>query len=141
MNHALETELEECCGLIVGDARERFRHLVRCRNEMTERHNSDPRAFPRDNRSGFYMNPAEVAEVQRAAESSGTHVTAVYHSHVGAGAYLSELDLEHAEHELFLFPDADWIVLGIADHRVGEIGLFRRGDGGFFGHPIESVLR
>jgi proteasome lid subunit RPN8/RPN11 len=140
MNHALETGPEECCGLIVGDARERFRHLVRCRNEMTERHNSDPRSYPRDNRTGFYMNPIEVQQVQRAAEEGGVQVTAVYHSHVGAGAYLSDLDLRHAEDELFLFPRADWIVLAVVENRIGQVALFRRAAEGFRGHPVESVL-
>lgn len=140
MNHALATDPEECCGLIVGDSQQRFRRLVRCQNKMTEMNNSDPRAFPRDNRSGFYMDPLEVETERAKAEETGAEVTAVYHSHVGAGAYLSELDLEHAEHELFLFPRADWIVLGVADHRVSEVGLFRRADGEFNGHLIESVL-
>ena len=125
---------------VLGDVRERFRHLVRCRNEMTERHNSDPRSYPRDNRTGFYMNPLEVEQVQRAADENGVQVTAVYHSHVGAGAYLSDLDLRHAEDDLFLFPRADWIVLAVVENRIGQVALFRRSPEGFRGHPVESVL-
>src|SRR5262245_44185909 len=32
--HARETLPEECCGLIVGDERERYRRVIRCRNEL-----------------------------------------------------------------------------------------------------------
>ena len=73
-------------------------------------------------------------------EEGGVQVTAVYHSHVGAGAYLSELDLRHAQDDLFLFPSADWIVLAVVENRVSEVGLFRRASDGFRGHPVESVL-
>jgi proteasome lid subunit RPN8/RPN11 len=62
-------------------------------------------------------------------------VTAVYHSHVDMGAYLSELDLEYAEHGLFPFPEADQIVVSVVDGRVAEDGVavFRRdGQGGSF---------
>ena len=82
----------------------------------------------------------EADGVGGAAEEGGVQVTAVYHSHVGAGAYLSELDLRHAQDDLFLFPSADWIVLAVVENRVSEVGLFRRASDGFRGHPVESVL-
>jgi len=66
-------------------------------------------------------------------------VTAVYHSHVGAGAYLSDMDLEFAERERSRFPDADWIVLAVFERSVGEVALFRPSAEGFRGHPVESV--
>jgi proteasome lid subunit RPN8/RPN11 len=48
-------------------------------------------------------------EAERAAET----VTAIYHSHVGSGAYLSDMDLEYARHALFPFPEADQIVVAL----------------------------
>ena len=139
MKHALETGPEECCGLIVGDEREPFRHVHRCHNEMTAKHNKDPQEFPRDNHSAFYMSDGDIAAVQREAERSGMTVTAVYHSHVGAGAYLSEMDLEFAEQERSRFPDADWIVLAVFERSVREVALFRPGADGLRGHPVESL--
>jgi proteasome lid subunit RPN8/RPN11 len=140
MKHALEAGPEECCGLIVGDARQRFRHVHRCHNEMTAKHNDDSVQFPRDNRSAFYMNELEVERVLRDAERAGEHVTAVYHSHVGAGAYLSDMDFEHAQRQLFPFPEADWIVLAVVEQSVREVALFRRGGPqGFVGHRVEGV--
>ena len=141
MSHAVQSDPEECCGLIVGGDAARFRRVYRFDNEMTRRGQAEPRSHARDNRSGFYMNPLEVENVRRQAETDGEKVTAIYHSHVGAGAYLSSMDLEHAEHELSPFPEADWIVLDVFERSVRQIALFRRGSGGFRGHrvPIESA--
>lgn len=136
MSHAVQSDPEECCGLIVGSDAGHFRRVHRFDNEMTRRRQTEPRSYPRDNRSGFYMNPIQVENVRRQAESDGEKVTAVYHSHVGAGAYLSTLDLEHAEHELSPFPEADWIVLDVFERNVRQIALFRRGADGFRGHPV-----
>ena len=137
LSHALEARPEECCGLIIGSEGERFRHLVRCHNEMTARHNEDPALFPRDNHSAFYMSPRDVELVAREAERSGERVTAIYHSHVGARAYLSEMDLGYAGSAGFPFPDADWIVLAVFDRSVSEVALFRRSADGFHGYPVE----
>lgn len=136
MSHALETRPEECCGLIVGGGPERFRRLYRCHNEMTQRHNDEPEIFPRDNHSAFYMSPRDVYAVQREAERAGLHVTAVYHSHVGARAYLSEMDLSYAGSAWFPFPEADWIVLAVFERSVSEVAVFRPGRDGFRGHPV-----
>ena len=55
-------------------------------------------------------------------------MTAVYHSHVDVGAYLSELDLEYAEHALFPFPGADQIVIAVHErHVVGAGAVPARG--------------
>jgi proteasome lid subunit RPN8/RPN11 len=133
MSHAVQSDPEECCGLIVGGDGERFRHVYRCHNDMTAQHNDDPVAFPRDNRSGFYVRGADILHAEREAERRGLRVTAVYHSHVGARAYLSETDLEYAEHELSQFPNADWIVLAVFERSVREVALFRRR---FVGHRV-----
>lgn len=139
--HALETHPEECCGLVVGDDREWFRRPIRCRNEMTQLHQRDRARYPRDGRAAFYMSETDQLRVQEEAEAAGERVTAVYHSHVGADAYLSEMDLEYAESAQFPFPDADHIVIAVFEGRVGKLGVFRR-DGRaarFFGLPLEST--
>jgi proteasome lid subunit RPN8/RPN11 len=127
--HAREAEPEECCGLVVSEGSLRYGRAVRCHNEMTRRHEEDPDEFPRDSRSAYYMSMRDVLEVSREAERSGEHVTAVYHSHVGAGAYLSKDDLAYARHALFPFPFADQIVLSVIERSVREIKIFvRSGD-------------
>jgi len=136
-NHALETLPEECCGLIFGDASERYRRVVRCRNVMTALHQKDPAVYPRDGRAAFYMSEHDYIKALEEAGTSGAQVTAVYHSHVGAGAYLSSMDLEYAEQPLFPFPEADQIVLPVYDRTVRTPGVFRRVSGRFVGHPAE----
>jgi proteasome lid subunit RPN8/RPN11 len=144
--HAREVAPEECCGLVIGASRDRFRRVARCRNDMTRLHHEDPATHPRDGREGYFIDPLEYREIAEDAGRSGERVTAVYHSHVGAGAYLSELDLEFAESELFPFPDAAQIVIGLVDarasaldYRVCEVGLFERSlrTGEFSGRKVE----
>jgi proteasome lid subunit RPN8/RPN11 len=137
--HALETLPEECCGLLVGNSLERYRRIVRCRNDMTALHHLDPTVYPRDGRAAFYMNEHDYMKAWSAAQEAGESVTAVYHSHVGAGAYLSEMDLAYAENPFFPFPHADQIVLPVFDRTVHDIGVFRRTGSCFTGHPIERV--
>ena len=124
--HAIQSLPEECCGLVLGDDHQRFQRIIRCRNEMTQRHQADSKAYPRDGRRAFYMNELDYMNAIEQAEAAGGRVTAVYHSHVDAGAYLSEMDLEYAENPLFPFPHADHIVAGVHDRKVQELGLFQR---------------
>jgi adenylyltransferase/sulfurtransferase len=140
--HALETQPEECCGLIIGDGAVRYQRLVRCRNDMTQRHQKDPAAFPRDGREAFYMNELDYMHAQEKAESDGLEVTAVYHSHVGSAVYLSEMDLEYAESGLFPFPEAEHIVVSVSEGKVRGLGVFRRDDtgGSFRGRSVKPLV-
>ena len=138
--HAIETLPDECCGLIVGTDEDRFQRLVRCRNEMTMRHRQDPVEYPRDGSEAFYMNSLDYMMVQDEAEARGARVTAVYHSHVGVGAYLSGMDLAYAESASFPFPDADHIVVAVFDRKVDSVAFFRKdGEGqSFHGRTVVS---
>ena len=124
--HALETSPEECCGLLSGRKVGVYRAIHRCRNDMTQHHERDAVNFPRDGREGFYMNANDYRRAIERAEVAGEQITAVYHSHVGYGAYFSEMDQEFVERPLYPFPQADHIVLSLIDGKVGEMGLFRR---------------
>jgi len=137
--HARETEPEECCGLVLSDGRQRYGRAVRCHNEMTLRHRDDPEEFPRDGRAAYYMSMRDVLEISREADRIGERVTAVYHSHVGAGAYLSADDLAYARHPLFPFPYADQIVLSVFDRTVREIKIFLRTGGEFSERVVDAT--
>jgi proteasome lid subunit RPN8/RPN11 len=136
--HAVEAAPEEeCCGLIVGNALERYLRVVRCANEMGALHKKDPKRYPRDAHSAFYMSHRDMETASASAQERGERITAVYHSHVGAGAYLSSLDLAFAEHAFFPFPDADQIVVTVFERTARDIAVFRRSGQGFAGHRGE----
>lgn len=140
--HALETQPEECCGLVTGSETEPFLSVYRCRNEMTVKHKADPQNYPRDGREAFLMNDLDLQKSQQDAESRGQRVMAIYHSHVGAGAYLSEMDQEFADHELFPFPDAAQIVVAVWAERVSRVGIFERDaeTGEYHGRAVEAEI-
>jgi proteasome lid subunit RPN8/RPN11 len=136
--HARASDPEECCGLVVSEGPHRYGRVVRCRNVMTQRHREDPLAFPRDNTAAYYMSESDVIGVAQEAERTGAAITAVYHSHVGAAAYLSDLDLAYARHGLFPFPDADQIVLSVLEQRVSEMKIFLRSGESFVERLVEA---
>lgn len=140
--HARESFPEECCGLLSGDDRVRFRRLHKCRNEMTRLHEAAPGTYPWDGRFAFHMHPLDYDRAERDAAARGERITAVYHSHVGARAYFSHMDLAFAARPDFPFPGADHIVVAVVDGEVarGERALFRRAPDGptFHGHPLRE---
>ena len=140
--HALETRPEECCGLVTGVSGDRFRRVYRCRNTMTLQHQNDPTSYPRDGREAYYMSEVDYLRALKEAEAAGEVVTAVYHSHVAAGVYLSEMDQDFADHELFPFPTAAQIVLAVGANAVDRVlgaGIFERDPSGLFrGRPLEA---
>ena len=138
-SHAVECVPEECCGLVVGNELERYLSAIRCRNDMTARHQAHRETYPRDGRSAFFMDPSDVSRVQRETEEAGLTVSAIYHSHVGEGAYLSEIDLAYAEQPHPLFPAADWIVIPVLGGSAKDPGVFRRRSGRFMGHPVRGI--
>ena len=124
--HALSERPEECCGLILGDVFERYRRSVRCRNEMSELNRKDPGRYPRDGRAAFHMNPIDYMKAEEEVRASGERITAIYHSHVEFGLYLSDLDLDFAISEGNPFPKADQLVLSVREGQVEGMGMFQR---------------
>jgi proteasome lid subunit RPN8/RPN11 len=124
--HAIEARPEECCGLVTGGDDVRFRDVHRCRNEMTALHRTEPTLYPRDGREAYLMNELDYMQAQEHAEGKGDAVTAVYHSHVGAGVYFSEMDQEFADASFFPFPAAAQVVLAVWEGRIAGAGMFTR---------------
>ena len=89
---------EECCGLVVASPERRYAAVVPCRNIMSQKHQHDPVAWPRDNRTAYFMHPED----------------------------LRDEDLAYVGNALFPFPAADQIVLSVHDRRVKAARLFRR---------------
>jgi proteasome lid subunit RPN8/RPN11 len=140
-SHARDAVPEECCGLVTGTPEDRFARVYRITNVMTKKHLENARGFPRDARHAFYMSEGEYYRAQLDAEERGERVTAVYHSHVEAGPYLSPEDLVYAEHPLFPFPGAAQIVLSVIGDRVAGSAIFEIDPGsGSFGPESARLL-
>jgi [CysO sulfur-carrier protein]-S-L-cysteine hydrolase len=113
----------ESCGVVV--ARNGERRLVPCRNVQDELHARDPARYPRDARTAYYIDPADLLRIGR-LEGEGFAVTVIYHSHIDAGAYFSETDRRNA---LFdgepLYPHATYVVTSVRERRVEAMAAFR----------------
>jgi proteasome lid subunit RPN8/RPN11 len=141
--HARESYPEECCGLLTGSGPDSYVESHRCRNEMTKHHRNDPAAYPRNGSEAFHMSEIDYLEVVRRAEGAGQQVTGVYHSHVDAGAYFSELDQDFASQPLFPFPGAVHFVVSIIDREIRGLGAFRwlQSEARFEGRAVRAEAR
>jgi proteasome lid subunit RPN8/RPN11 len=113
----------ESCGVILTRGRER--RLVPCKNVQDDLHRRDPVRHPRDARTAYYIDPADLLRIGR-LEGEGFAVAVIYHSHIDAGAYFSETDRRQA---LVAgepaYPDATYVVTSIVAGRVDGVAAFR----------------
>jgi len=122
--HARETHPEECCGAIIGRAGAADL-VLRFTNIQNRLHAEDPLGHPRDARTAYTPEPAELFAALRTAEQPGARLVAFYHSHPVIGAYFSAEDRARA---MFgdepAYPEASWLV--VSDARIaGEARAFR----------------
>ena len=120
---AIEEYPHESCGVIVTRGAER--RLVRCKNAQNELHAKDSVRHPRDARTAYYIDPADLLRIGR-LEAEGFAVAVIYHSHVDAGAYFSETDKRQA----LLggepgYPAATYVVTSVLGGRPEAVAAFR----------------
>ena len=141
--HAREAHPEECCGLLTGSGPDSYLETHRCRNDMTKHHKNDPALHPRDGTQAFHMSEVDYLDVVQCAEAAGRLVTGIYHSHVDAEAYFSELDQDFASQPLFPFPGAVHFVVSIMEREIRDVGAFRwrQSDDRFEGRPVRAEAR
>ena len=120
---AIEEYPHESCGVIV--ARGAERRLVRCKNAQNELHAKDSVRHPRDARTAYYIDPADLLRIGR-LEAEGFAVAVIYHSHVDSGAYFSETDKRQA---LLggepAYPAATYVVTSVLGGRPEAVAAFR----------------
>ena len=113
----------ESCGVILTRGGER--RVVPCRNVQDDLHGRDPVRYPRDARTAYYIDPADLLRIGR-LEGEGFAVAVIYHSHIDAGAYFSETDRRQA---LVAgepaYPDAVYVVTSVVSGRVDAVAAFR----------------
>jgi [CysO sulfur-carrier protein]-S-L-cysteine hydrolase len=115
----------ECCGVVLALPDTAERRLYPCRNIQDALHARDPARFPRDARTAYYIAHEDLLEISR-QEQQGYRVKVIYHSHVDAGAYLSETDRRRAlvDGEP-AYPDSTYVVVSVGGGRAGEARAFR----------------
>ena len=113
----------ESCGVVL--TREGERRLLACRNVQNELNARDPERYPRDARTAYYIDPADLLRIGR-LEGEGFAVSVIYHSHIDAGAYFSETDRRNAmlggEPS---YPQATYVVTSVREGRVDGMAAFR----------------
>jgi [CysO sulfur-carrier protein]-S-L-cysteine hydrolase len=116
----------ECCGVILERASAPpHRVLMPCRNVQNELHARDPERYPRDARTAYYIDPADLLRIGR-LEGEGFSVAVIYHSHVDAGAYFSETDRRNAMlGDEPCYPGATYVVTSVMHGRVDAMAAFR----------------
>ena len=120
---AVEEYPAESCGVIV--IRPGERRLLPCRNVQNELHAKDPERHPRDARSAYYIDPADLLRLGR-LESEGFAVAVIYHSHIDADAYFSETDKRNALlGDEPAYPEATYLVTSVMSGRAERTAAFR----------------
>lgn len=113
----------ESCGVILTRSGER--RLLPCRNVQNELHARDPERHPRDARTAYYIDPADLLRIGR-LEGEGFTVSVIYHSHIDAGAYFSETDRRNAMlGDEPTYPQTTYVVTSVREDRVDGMAAFR----------------
>jgi len=112
----------ESCGVVLTRGDER--RLMPCRNIQDELHARDPERHPRDARTAYYIDPADLLKIGR-LEGEGFTVAVIYHSHIDAGAYFSETDRRNAlMGDEPCYPAATYVVTSVVAGRVDAMAAF-----------------
>lgn len=128
--HAVEEYPRESCGVVL--ARAGLRRLLRCRNIQDALHAKDPKRYPRDARTAYFIDPSDLLLIGR-LESEGLAVAVIYHSHVdaqdrggGTGAYFSETDRQQAMlGGQPMYPKAAYVVTSVVGGHAEAVAAFR----------------
>jgi len=113
----------ESCGVVL--TRNGERRLIPCRNVQNDLHARDPERHPRDARTAYYIDPADLLRIGR-LEGEGFIVSVIYHSHIDAGAYFSETDRRNALlGDEPLYPQATYIVTSVREGQVDAMAAFK----------------
>ena len=83
ISHALESDPEECCGVLIGgeNSAEEARRIQ----------NNHPEPIRR-----YEMDPIALARAESEADAKGRKIVAIYHSHTHTQAYPSQTDVNNA---------------------------------------------
>ena len=131
----------ETCGILIGPVsdKEKITDIFPCKNVQDPYHAEDPVNFPRTARTAYFIDPAELLKIQKAARGRQSEMRVIYHSHVDAGAYFSEDDQRIALSEGEpAYPGVSYLVVSVMQGQAGAMNLFTwaRKEGVFQGLPV-----
>ena len=125
--HAVEGFPEEVCGvLFASPSGQVVRRMTNVQNAL---HAADPVTNPRDARTAYQFDGAELLDVTRQGDEPGWRIVLFYHSHPQHGAYFSDTDKARAlfggEVELGpAFPGVAYLVVSVYDRVVRDRKTF-----------------
>lgn len=119
----------ETCGLVFekGGRLE----VAPMRNIQDQLHREDPAAHPRDARTAYAFDPAELVAALADREAAGETLRAIYHSHPDHDAYFSETDRREAAPPEWggpTYPGAIYLVFSVRSGKLREARGFAWSD-------------
>lgn len=144
--HAVEGFPEEVCGVLFASPTGQV--VRRMTNTQNALHAADPVANPRDARTAYQFDAAELLDATRQGDESGWRIVLFYHSHPQHGAYFSDTDKARAlfggEVELGpAFPGVAYLVISVYDREVRDRKVFAWDDAkeDFLETPFTAATR
>jgi proteasome lid subunit RPN8/RPN11 len=125
--HAAEGFPEEVCGvLFASPTGQVVRRMTNVQNAL---HAADPATNPRDARTAYQFDGAELLDVTRQGDEAGWRIVLFYHSHPQHDAYFSDTDKVRAlfggEVDLGpAFPGVAYLVISVCDRVVRDRKTF-----------------
>jgi len=124
---AMEEYPDECCGVILGNPQHGGDDIVlRCTNIQNQLHENDPQNYPRDAKTAFNIESAELLKIENKARTNGWIIKTFYHSHPEHDAYFSDEDKKMALAEWGepWYPDATHLVISVYNGEIRDQALF-----------------
>lgn len=121
VQHALEEDPNECCGILAGAGRIVLQHY-----RITNTEKSPYR---------YSMDGRELNQVLRELDDNGWEMQVIYHSHTHSPAYPSDTDVRLAAN----WPDPYYLLVSLMDKQSPDVRLYTIWDGTVAEEPVVIV--
>ena len=121
VQHALEEDPNECCGILAGAGGIVLQHY-----RITNTEKSPYR---------YSMDGRELNQVLRELDDNGWEMQVIYHSHTHSPAYPSDTDVRLAAN----WPDPYYLLVSLVDKQSPDVRLFTIWDGAVSEEPVVIV--
>ncbi len=138
--HAEQTYAHECCGLLIGnmvaEQGEPYKTLqqVRSTQNSWQQQDEDFKDVELTTRRRYWIEPAELFQIQKVARTLGCDIIGVYHSHPDHPAVPSQCDLNWA------WPQYSYIIVSVQQGIACDVKSWMLDDQGLFqSEPIVVI--